>query len=132
MPAGGPAFGPDASPHAIIKATIVAVVSAIEPEASRMSAVRDSRLDVHPTPFPSCYGHKLHMGVARRCTAAGNYSGVGGVAVIPVWGEARCRWQSVSGPARRRVADIAELGNFLDEDLSQLIDSVVNEHVAGA
>src|SRR5450756_2363236 len=44
----------------------------------------------------------------------------------------RCSPQTVSSPGLRSIADVGELEDFLDEDLRQLIDPVVNEHVAGA
>src|SRR6267378_7714037 len=60
--AGGPILGPDASPHAVIWVTTAVVRSAINPEANRMSALRNSTPNVRPThcnepqPGPISYG----------------------------------------------------------------------------
>ena len=54
-----------------------------------------------------------------------------GLAAIPGFCSTSSPLRSRLRPARLTFTNVAKLGHFLHEDLCQLVDPVVNEHVAG-
>lgn len=113
MLAGGPSFGPDASPHAIVRATTEVAVSATIPEANRISAVKDSEKRYYQLESIP-YGIKLSGGITLCWPPASPHLRFG-----------------LFTPALRYVTDIGDVGDLLDEDLRQLIDAVPDHCVAG-
>src|SRR6266852_3932670 len=114
---------------------------AINPGATRMSAVTNSKPNVRLTPSALPLGVSYQW-VTRAACARGNIRRSLGDArrwrlsrarfvAIPGSKWTRFTLRSRAGPAFRLVAHVGKLREFLDENLRQLIDSVAYHCVAG-